>query len=119
MTHLRSFTNLAAVRARLQQAASSPWANRSIRVSRKQRADDMEAVLRRADATLETWFRRSKKWGAGALRQRLDDLQGGLKTLSARLEQVEQAPKVAPAKRATRPTVARKPAARRKPKKAA
>jgi hypothetical protein len=75
--------------------------------------------MRRADASMEKWFRRSKKWGAGALRHRLDDLQAGLKRLSGRLEQVETAPKVAPGKPKTSSKPARKPSSARKPKKAA
>jgi hypothetical protein len=91
----------------------------------------METILRQADASLEKWFRGAKKRGAGILRQRVDDLQAGLKKLSSGLEQVEreraaapeakpdQMPKVTVAKRRSRPTVARKPSAVRKRKKAA
>jgi hypothetical protein len=91
----------------------------------------MEAILRRADASLEKWFRGAKTRGAGMLRHRVDDLQAGLKKLSTGLEQVERErrvtqteqpdrePKVAPRKRRARPSVARKPAAARKHKKAA
>ena len=88
-------------------------------MSRANRSDRVEAVLRHADATFERWFRRAKKRSAGALRHQVDNLQAGLKKLSAGLEQVEQGPKVAPAKRATRPPISRKPASARKPKKAA
>jgi hypothetical protein len=110
-----------------------------MKVTQAKRADGLEAVLREADATIETWFLRSKRWGAAALRQRLDDLQGGLKRLSARLERVDVesrivpasvAPakatpdkaatiKVGPAKRRPTPRSVRKPASPRKRKKAA
>lgn len=83
------------------------------------RTDRVEAVLRRADATLESWFRRAKKRGAGALRHQVDNLQAGLKKLSAELGQLEGEPGAAPSKRRKRPTVARKPSAPRKQKKAA
>ena len=48
--------------------------------------DDVEAVLRKADATLDQWFRR----GAGALRQQIDELQAGLKKLSGNLQSLEK-----------------------------
>ncbi|HEY4845946.1 MAG TPA: hypothetical protein VII89_09645 [Candidatus Dormibacteraeota bacterium] len=83
------------------------------------RADRVEAVLRRADATLETWFLRAKKRSAVTLRHGVDNLQGGLKKLSVKLEQIEGEPKPAPSKRRARPAIARKPAAPRKHKKAA
>ncbi len=91
------------------------------------RADRVEAMLRQADASFEKWFRRTKKQSAGVLRHRVDDLQTALKKLSEGLKHLErdhkvtmaQGPKVAPTKRRTPPAVARKPAARRKPKKAA
>ena len=91
----------------------------------------MEAMLRQADASLEKWFRGAKARGAGILRQRVDDLQAGLKKLSAGLEQHEREravapvekpeamPKVPPAKRRPRQAAARKPSAARKRKKAA
>jgi hypothetical protein len=90
------------------------------------RADRVEAMLRQADASFEKWFRRTKKQSAGVLRHRVDDLQTALKKLSEGLKQLERDhkvtlapdPKVAPSKRRTRPTVARKPSSR-KPKKAA
>jgi hypothetical protein len=107
-------------------------------VSRTHRADRVEAALRRADATLEAWFRRSrvttrqaaivfarllrrtKKRGAGVLRQRVEGLQGGLEQLSTGLEELEKGPKTATARRRSRPAPTRRPAARpRKPKKAA
>jgi hypothetical protein len=100
-------------------------------VPRSSRADQMEAILRQADASLEKWFFGAKQRGAGILRQRVDDLQAGLKKLSAGLEQVEReraaAPreqpepseKVTPRKRRPRPAAAPKPAASRKRKKAA
>jgi hypothetical protein len=91
----------------------------------------MEVILRRADASLEKWFRLAKKRTAGIIRHRVDDLQAGLKKVSAGLEQVEgeravtlseqpdREPKVTPSKGRTRPAAARKPSAARKPKKAA
>jgi len=91
----------------------------------------MEAMLRQADASLEKWFRGAKTRGAGILRQRVDDLQAGLKKLRTGLEQVERErtvplaekpnpmPKVRSGKRRTRTTVARKPSAAKKRKKAA
>jgi hypothetical protein len=107
-------------------------------VSRSSRADGVEAALRRADATLEAWFRRSrvttrqasvvfarflrraKKRGAGVLRQRVEGLQGGLEQLSTGLEQMEKEHKPATTRRRPRLAVTRRPAARtRKPKKAA
>jgi len=93
--------------------------------------DQMEAMLRQADASLEKWFRGAKTRGAGILRQRVDDLQAGLKKLRTGLEQVERErtgapaetpepmPKVTSGKRRPRSTVARKPSAARKRKKAA
>ena len=93
--------------------------------------DQMEAMLRQADASLEKWFRAAKTRGAGILRERVDDLQAGLKKLSTGLEQLQRERTVAPAekldrtsritvaKRRARPTVARKPSAARKRKKAA
>ena len=91
------------------------------------RADRVEAMLRQADANFEKWFRRTRKQSAGVLRHRVDDLQTALKKLGAGLKQLEgdhkvtlgREHKVAPSKRRTRPPVARKPSARRKPKKAA
>jgi hypothetical protein len=91
----------------------------------------MEALLRDADASFEKWFRGAKKRSAGILRHRVDDLQAGLKKLSARLEHLEReravSPtaqpegdhKAAPPKRRTRPAIARKPSVARKHKKAA
>ena len=91
----------------------------------------MEAMLRQADASLEKWFLGAKKRGAGILRHRVDDLQAGLKKLSAGLQQLEgeravtesdqpnRAQKAIPSKRRARPAAARKPSASRKPKKAA
>jgi hypothetical protein len=101
-------------------------------VSRKP-ADRVESVLRQADATFESWFRRAKKRGAGLLRHRVDDLQAGLKKLSTGLEHAERDREAAavsrkaepikreatPAKRRTGPATARKSSVRRKPKKAA
>jgi hypothetical protein len=91
----------------------------------------MEAMLRDADARLEKWFRAAKKGSAGLLRQRVDDLQAGLKKLSTGLEHVEKERAATPSpqpegehkatsrKRRARPAVARKPSAGRKHKKAA
>jgi len=88
----------------------------------------MEAMLRDADAAFEKWFRGAKKRSAGVLRHRVDDLQAGLKKLSAGLEHVEKERAVTPTAqpegdhKATprrRPAIARKPSAARKHKKAA
>jgi hypothetical protein len=91
----------------------------------------MEAMLRDADARLEKWFRAAKQGSAGILRQRVDDLQAGLKKISTGLEHVEKEHaviptpqpegdhKATPRKRRARPAVARKPSAARKHKKAA
>lgn len=88
-------------------------------------------MLRDADAALEKWFRGTKKRSAGILRQRVDDLQAGLKKLSTGLERVEKEravtptaepaadQKAPPRKRRARPAIARKPSAARKHKKAA
>jgi hypothetical protein len=100
-------------------------------VTRSRGADRMEAMLRDADAAFEKWFRGAKKRSAGMLRHRVDDLQAGLKRLSAGLEQVEKERaltptvqpegehKAPPRKRRPRPAIARKPSAARKHKKAA
>jgi len=94
-------------------------------------ADRMEAMLHQADASLERWFRAAKKGGAGVLRQRVEDLQAGLKKLSAGLEHLEKERAVTPIappegdhkvtvrKRQARPATARKPSPARKHKKAA
>ena len=111
-------------------------------MSPSRRGDQFEIVLKRADAKLEEWFRRSqkatrrasvgfsgflhraKRQSAGALRHQLDDLQTGLKKLSARLDPVEHEA-TPPKKRRARPAPApraassRKAAATRKRKKAA
>jgi hypothetical protein len=90
----------------------------------------MESVLRHADATLEVWFRRAKKRSASVLRHRIDDLQVGLKKLSAGLETLERDQKVTLSnqpeteqkvtpRRRTRPAAPRKTSAPRKRKKAA
>lgn len=93
--------------------------------------DQMEAMLRQADASLEKWFRGAKKRGAGILRHRVDDLQAGLKKLRTGLEHVEKEraatptaephrePKGTASKRRARLALARKPSAARKRKKAA
>ena len=97
-------------------------------------------MLKRADARLEEWFRRTQKasrkvsmrfgaflrqakgQSAGVLRHEVDDLQAGLKKLSGRLDRVEHeataAPKkpsthelsVAPKRRRARPAAAPKAA---------
>jgi hypothetical protein len=72
------------------------------------RVDSVEAMLRKADAALDDWFRqsritsqeasaafarfldRSTRQGAGVLRQQVDGLQAGLKKLSSGLEHVEK-----------------------------
>lgn len=88
-------------------------------VSPSRRDDQVEIVLKRADAKLEEWFRRSqkatgkasvsfaaflrgaKRQGAGALRHEVDDLQAGLKKLSTRLDHVEHGATAAPKKSRT------------------
>ena len=114
-----------------RMSASSLPLDRCIIVPRSQYADRIEAMLRQADANLEKWFRRAKKRSAGILRHRVDDLQVGLKKVSAGLEQAEREravtpseqpereQKVTPSKRRARPAAARKPSAPRKHKKAA
>ena len=77
--------------------------------------DSVEAVLRKADATVDQWFRR----GAGALRQQVDELQVGLKKLSANLEQLEKRRKSAAASTKARPATTRKTSRTRRQKKAA
>ncbi|HXN04588.1 MAG TPA: hypothetical protein VN895_07125 [Candidatus Acidoferrum sp.] len=109
-------------------------------VGPSRRDDQVEIVLKRADAKLEEWFRRgqkatrkasvsfaaflrgAKRQSAGALRHEVDDLQAGLKKLSTRLDHVEhgaaERPKkarahevtVAPKKRRARPAAAHKAA---------
>lgn len=76
-------------------------------------------MLKRADAQLEEWFRRTEKatrkasvrFGAflrhakgqtaGALRHEVDDLQAGLKKLSTRLDRMEHQTTAAPKKPGT------------------
>ena len=109
-------------------------------VSPSRRDDKVEIALKRADAQLEEWFRRTQKatrkasvsFGAflrrakgqtaGALRHEVDDLQAGLKKLSTRLDRVEHKAtatqkkpithevSVAPKKRRARPAAAPKAA---------
>jgi hypothetical protein len=88
-------------------------------VSRSKPADRVEAALRKADATLGRVLSKVRTRGAGALRQQIKGLQGGLKKLSAGLEQMEHDTPTSPAKRAEHPAAAPKPARARKPKKAA
>ena len=88
-------------------------------VSPSKRGDKVEIVLKRADAQLEEWFRRSqkatrkasvsfaaflrraKRQSAGALRHEVDDLQAGLKKVSSRLAHVEHGATAAPRKAIT------------------
>ena len=100
-------------------------------VSPSRRDDKVEIALKRADAQLEEWFRRTQKatrkasvsFGAflrhakgqtaGALRHEVDDLQAGLKKLSTRLDRVEHKATSAPKKPTTHEvTVAPKKRAR-------
>jgi len=85
-------------------------------MSPSRRDDQVEIVLKRADAKLEEWFRRSqkatrkasvgfsaflhraKRQSVGALRHQVDDLQMGLKKLSTRLDRVEHEATAAPNK---------------------
>jgi hypothetical protein len=101
---------------------------------RRKRADRVEAVLRKADAALDDWFRssrittqqasrafgrfldRTKRQGAGALREQVVGLQAGLKKLSSGLEHLERESKTSAPRRST---VRRKPTSARKPRKAA
>jgi hypothetical protein len=89
-------------------------------MARTPKRDSVEAVVRKADETLEEWIRR----GARVLRNQVDGLQAGLRKVGTGLEQLEQERKAAPEdKPAARPrrraTVGRKPARPRKSKKAA
>jgi hypothetical protein len=84
-------------------------------MGRRTRADRIESTLRRADETLEAWFRRS----VGVLRQQVTRLQGGLKQLNGGLEQLEKDPRPATTKHRARPTATRRSARPRKTKKAA
>ena len=79
--------------------------------------DDVEAVLRKADATLDQWFRR----GAGALRQQIDELQAGLKKLSANLQRLEKTRKssASSTRNQSASTAPRKPARSAAPRKTA
>jgi len=88
-------------------------------VSPSKRGDKVEIVLKRADAQLEEWFRRSqkatrkasvsfaaflrraKRQSAGALRHEVDDLQAGLKKLSSRLDHVQHGATTVPRKAIT------------------
>ena len=85
-------------------------------VSPSRREDKVEIVLKRADARLEEWFRRSqkatrkaavgfsgflhraKRQSAGALRHQVDGLQMGLKKLSTRLDRIGHEAAAAPKK---------------------
>ena len=111
-------------------------------MSPSRRDDQVEIVLKHADAKLEEWFRRSqkatrkasvgfsaflhraKRQSVGALRHQVDDLQMGLKKLSTRLDRVEHEA-TPPKKRRARPVAAPraasslKAASTRKRKKAA
>jgi len=105
-------------------------------MSRK-RVDGLEAMLRKADAALDDWFRHSRmtsqeataafgrfldrttRQGAGALRHQVDGLQAGLKKLSSGLEQVEResrkgAGRSGQATASPKPTAARKATTARK-----
>jgi hypothetical protein len=89
-------------------------------MARTPKRDSVEAVVRKADETLEEWIRR----GARVLRNQVDGLQAGLRKVGTGLEQLEQERKQAEAKPAAprprrRVTVGRKPARSRKSKKAA
>jgi len=97
-------------------------------VSPSQRDDKVEVVLKRADAQLEEWFRRTqketrkastrfeaflrqaKRQTAKALRHEVSDLQAGLKKLSTQLDRVGHQTTPAPKKRRARPAAARKAA---------
>jgi hypothetical protein len=101
-------------------------------MSRK-RVDGVEAILRKADAALDDWFRQSRissqeasaafarfldrttRQGAGALRHQVDGLQASLKKLSTGLEQMEHKPRAGAARKTRRATGASKAASVRKP----
>src|ERR1700675_37685 len=115
---------------RLVSLTARPQAPRDRSVSwvvgPSRRDDQVEIVLKRADAKLEEWFRRTqkatrkasvgfaaflhraKRQSAGALRHEVDDLQAGLRKLSTRLDHVEHGATAAPRKSATHVTVATK-----------
>src|SRR5437879_10264045 len=76
---------------RRRLGASSRSGKRSTSMGRKSRADRVESALRRADASLEAWFRR----GAGVVRQQVNRLQGRLRQVSTGLEELEKDPKPA------------------------
>jgi hypothetical protein len=88
-------------------------------VTASSRTEGVETVLRQMDDTLEQWLKWASREGrhaqtavektaheafvrgAAALRRQVDDLQVGLKKLSAGLEQVEHTPEThAPSRRA-------------------
>jgi hypothetical protein len=101
---------------------------------RRKNVDGVEAVLRKADATLDEWFRQSRittkqasvvfarfldratRQGAGALRQPVDGLQASLERLSSSLQDLERPKRPAPAKPRGR---RKRPGATRKLRKAA
>jgi hypothetical protein len=103
---------------------------------RRKQVDGVEAMLRKADATLDEWFRQSRittqqasvvfgrfleratRQGAGALRQPVDGLQASLERLSSSLQNLERPKRRAPAKPPAR-RAAKRPAATRKSRKAA
>ena len=104
-------------------------------------SDSVEAMLRKADRTLDDWFKqsrmttqqasvvfgrfltRARREGAGALRHPVDGLQAGLKKLSAGLEHLEQeaTPKPRTSRRSNRkaPAVTRKRTSARRRRNAA
>ena len=101
---------------RRRLGASSRSGKRSTSMGRKSRANRVESALRRADASLEAWFRR----GAGVVRQQVNRLQGRLRQVSTGLEQLEKDPKPAAKTPRNRPAATRRASTRpRKTKKAA
>lgn len=98
------------------------------------RTEGVETVLRQMDATIEQWLKWANRErghaqtavektaheafvrGAGALRRQVDDLQVGLKKLSAGLEQVEQDHAQDSSSRSTTPKTVRKPRRAASPK---
>lgn len=102
----------------------------------RKKADGVEILLRKADRTLDEWFKqsrmttqqasqafarflgRARREGAGTLRLQVDGLQAGLRKLSEGLQQMER-PARATTKKRSRTVSARRRTSARKQKKAA
>ncbi len=72
-------------------------------------------TTRKTSSSLAALLRRAKRQSAGALRHQVNDLQAGLKKLSAGLDQVDHDASAAPKKRRARPAPTPKPASSGKP----